>query len=322
MDTNTSSTLDKRAAITAKQNLQIVRQRHQGRTFVNSTSSNADAQEWTGFSKPISERMKFVAQKNPEGRKKRRERSRAASNSTSTSEGKDSPEKRNSSNGTVPEKAHDQMVTDHMERHPGSDCSSISTDQALDLSDLWSVSEAGFLEDFASQAGTYPGLEAWSPEELPTLWSDNNKGFVTYYTKYLYLPLSLPFETLYSITDCSQQISESGDFLLSDPLALDCTLSICALFNLLENGKQDSAESPFHCSKLCALANQILSSDETGSPARQMLIIQPVSSLAIIAGLVGNYNDWYLHMQGLKSLVNSLGGQERLSPRMRTLIRQ
>lgn len=291
-------------AVVAKRGLQTVRQRHQGRAFVNSSSLNADNQEWTGFSKPVPEQMKFVTQKNPAGKKKNR---RATT--------KFDEDKQADHNKPTEDETHDLIRTESIEVQQLYDWSGLPCDEGVDILDPWITENANpqtastdcssiftefgtdtliswtqskdisfFDEDSISGLPydvTEPVVDQAFEDCCSNHTTEQDSRYIDSYIKLIHLPLLWPIKTLHLIEDYPSENTRKSESLLSDPLARDCALSIGALFFFLESGEKDSTKFAFHCGRLCAILNQALSSEEARLADKK--IVHSASSLAIVA---------------------------------------
>lgn len=75
---------------------------------------------------------------------------------------------------------------------------------------------------------------------------------------------------------------EHFDNLMLEPLTFRCTLTMGALFILLNSGNRESAAFAMHSARLCALVNKLLA-DQEQNILKQTIIIQSVASLAQLA---------------------------------------
>ncbi|KAF5017086.1 hypothetical protein F66182_11033 [Fusarium sp. NRRL 66182] len=107
--------------------------------------------------------------------------------------------------------------------------------------------------------------------------------------------------------------------LVLHPLTLRCTLSMGALFLLLKSGKRESAGFAMHSARLCSLVNRLLAQEKHCLDDR-IILIQSVASLAILSSYLGLYDHWYVHVKGLKHLVDTAVGLESLPAPVQLLV--
>ncbi|KAK8058405.1 hypothetical protein PG994_008853 [Apiospora phragmitis] len=383
--------------ITTRRGLRIVRQKHQGRAFVHSSSRNAHGQRWAFFSKPIPDQMKFVTQKNPSGKKRRlrgrdpktaasskgeedrdaRNRGRPSDGATYAKEGHSLRTSGNPGTGQSPdlsatvtedeasvsdptpgelrpltEVAHVWMTEsfDQQQTTPGSsnttaderevdvphayvaenadssNCSSTATESA-DTSVAWTTFQSCGLFSKDAVPGLSCGItvdrqhEHWSLQTLRDTLSEMDTMFLSSYVNSHWLSLSWPSERLNLILNHPTQGIQSLEALISSPLTLECALSIGALIQLLVSETKDSVAFAFYCGRLYASVHQILGGGGASNSTLQVMI-PSISILVAVAAVLENYNEWHLHLQALKRVVESIGGQGRLLPSMRAIIRK
>ncbi|KAJ4317342.1 hypothetical protein N0V84_007399 [Fusarium piperis] len=131
-----------------------------------------------------------------------------------------------------------------------------------------------------------------------------------------------PFEQLQVVSWQPLSMDQSRfERLMLEPLMLNCTLTMGALFLLLKSGTRESAGFSMHSAKLCALVNQLLG-DKKQTISKTVVVIQSIASLAILATFLGLYDHWLTHLNGLKLLVQAAGGLHVLPLPVQILVKK
>ncbi|KAM5369038.1 hypothetical protein ACJZ2D_009241 [Fusarium nematophilum] len=150
-------------------------------------------------------------------------------------------------------------------------------------------------------------LPNWTLHGLPKDISD--EGRMCFHSYLFSCPIRhYPFEQA-QITSWQPLSKDQERFqrLMLEPLTLRCTLTMGALFLLLKSGKNESAGFSMHSARLCALVNQLLG-DKRQTLDKKIVVIQSVACLALLATFLGLYDHWYAHVNGLKLLIQEVGG--------------
>ncbi|RSL54885.1 hypothetical protein CEP51_014634 [Fusarium floridanum] len=131
-----------------------------------------------------------------------------------------------------------------------------------------------------------------------------------------------PFEQLQVVSWQPLSMDQSRfERLMLEPLMLNCTLTMGALFLLLKSGTREPAGFSMHSAKLCALVNKLLG-DQKQTISKTVVVIQSIASLAILATFLGLYDHWLAHLNGLKLLVQAAGGLQVLPLPVQILVKK
>lgn len=148
-----------------------------------------------------------------------------------------------------------------------------------------------------------------------------------------------PFEQLQVVSWQPLSMDQSRfECLMLEPLMLNCTLTMGALFLLLRSGAREPAGFAMHSAKLCALVNKLLG-DNKQTLSKTVVVIQSIASLAILAvsllgrvsftstdaacqTFLGLYDHWLAHLNGLKLLVQAAGGLHVLPLPVQILVKK
>ncbi|EEU37074.1 uncharacterized protein NECHADRAFT_86630 [Fusarium vanettenii 77-13-4] len=164
-------------------------------------------------------------------------------------------------------------------------------------------------------------LPDWALHGLPAEIPD--EGRKCFHAYLFSCPLRhYPFEQLQVVSWQPLSMDQSRfERLMLEPLMLNCTMTMGALFLLLKSGTRELAGFSMHSAKLCALVNKLLG-DKEQTISKMVVIIQSIASLAILATFLGLYDHWLAHLNGLKLLVQAAGGLQVLPLPVQILVKK
>ncbi|KAI8652516.1 hypothetical protein NCS57_01315800 [Fusarium keratoplasticum] len=299
------------AVTKTRRGLRVTREKHQGTSFVNATT----VARVTGNSHLPSTKIKFVLEKPQKPRQAPRpvteadlsrvqggENRRIAPRTSSRNQDKDVSEKPYS---TIPYQSVASRVSKESLSFP--------------LTKAWrQLNEAGAC--YIPSPSGIP-LPDWVLHGLPAEIPD--EGRKCFHAYLFSCPIRhYPFEQLQVVSWQPLSMDQSRfERLMLEPLMLNCTLTMGALFLLLKSGTRESAGFSMHSAKLCALVNKLLG-DEKQTIGKTVVVIQSIASLAILATFLGLYDHWLAHLNGLKLLVQAAGGLQVLPLPVQILVKK
>ncbi|KAH7254883.1 hypothetical protein B0J15DRAFT_35448 [Fusarium solani] len=294
-----------------RRGLRVTREKHQGISFVNATTA-AKVPENSHL--PIT-KLKFVLEKRQKPRQAPRlvteadlsrvqggENRRIAPRTSSRSQDKDVSEKRYS---MIPYQSVASRIPKESRSFP--------------LVKAWrQLNEAGTGYVPSPSGITLPD---WVLHGLPAEIPD--EGRKCFHAYLFSCPIRhYPFEQLQVVSWQPLSMDQSRfERLMLEPLMLNCTLTMGALFLLLKSGTRESAGFSMHSAKLCALVNKLLG-DKKQTISKTVVVIQSIASLAILATFLGLYDHWLAHLNGLKLLVQAAGGLQVLPLPVQILVKK
>ncbi|RMZ46293.1 hypothetical protein CA14_008313 [Aspergillus flavus] len=158
-----------------------------------------------------------------------------------------------------------------------------------------------------------------SPEVMPSQFGRVDPfdtlpiQFEPYMHDLLSLYITTIWETLYSIekrSGCNPMVNYWLPLAFNDPALLHSLIGCAASFLVTAN---QLCGYPFfvkHLNEAIAIVNQRMA-DSTISVSDETLVV--VASIAMIKKMLGYHDEWNVHMQGLKSLVDLRGGLDNLN---------
>lgn len=256
-----NSTLKNGDVVNTKRGFYVVRQKHQGLGFVNSSSLNQGTQIWTKPSKPLPPSMKFVAQKNVSGDKRRKSRSRTS---------KESDEKKKESRrGSTAKSPLRRVVAG--QSHDGAP---VEQPESIAIRQPHWFPEAG-LKDRPDESRDSEEFPSWVSCAFPNGPSEKAKKIAEAFQVLSTVPA---WDSAMNPVGSQQQNSLNP----LDSLSTACSHLMKALFQLLEGGNRNVGDLSSHYAGLCSLVSQLLNA--TGqTDDQEMVKIMAVSKLAILA---------------------------------------
>ncbi|KAH8673921.1 hypothetical protein BX600DRAFT_220287 [Xylariales sp. PMI_506] len=321
-------------AVKTKGGFKIMKQRHQGLAFVNSSSVNEKLQTWSGFSKPLPPTMKFVTQKNVAGHKRRKDRA-----SSRVSPDSESPEfNRKTPSRQSPKQQHQAVTSSNSWDQSGLStpevASTVSTPsdnpplEALEL-DLgaWDFIDSYPPDQFtgSSSRGAMPAarnipreapLAPWVLDAFPNGFSEESRLFL-YAFRELCPANNYPMNEYFK---SSVELS-TKHFTSEEAYCRDCIARLIDLVNDLKASTAAPEHFGFHYAKLCSEANQLLNCSEQ-TMTQQLAGFHAIAMLAILACYLGHRDDWNVHMSGLQQIVEVSGGLHTLEPVCQLVVRK
>ncbi|KAF4455750.1 hypothetical protein F53441_1949 [Fusarium austroafricanum] len=281
--------------------MQVKREKHQGTSFINATTFPTNIRTLDGSRISISG-IKFVSRKRLSGRVPPKPVTK--SDLKAVQEGS---HKRIAPKPQPPRHGkHASGETSIPYQHAADIPSNVSF--SFGLTKTWSL--ANDMQNYYLPSPNGMTVPDWSLHGLPREISDQGKQC---FHAYLFsCPIRQhPLEQLQIVKWQPLSMDQSRfQRLMLQPLTLQCTLSMGALFLLLKSQKVQPAGISMHSARLCGLVNKLLSENRALDEA--IILIQSIASLTLLAAFLGLYNDWYAHVKGLKHMVDLTGGLESL----------
>ncbi|ORY69520.1 uncharacterized protein BCR38DRAFT_87068 [Pseudomassariella vexata] len=311
MDHNNEIARD--GVVHTKRGFNITRQKHRGLTIVNSSSAHNKSQVWSTFSKPQPPSMKFVTQKNPAGQKRRRSRTQAynekgpigAHTDSDTRLASNRSHRRRAKTEVYPPKASGEAenasVVPTEEIH--ATCEPDLPDEGSSLLDPGKMIPSG--SDHPLENSIYANMPSRVAAAHPGGSSQESILFM------------LACSSLCPTWDLPKILATAASPTLIKPIVL----LMQHLHRMAMEGDRITEAFSARYGELCSLVGRLLNSGGE-SNTTQMIKIQSISFLALLAGFLGRHDDWLIHMRGLNHLVKTCGGQEALSYSLLTLIRR
>jgi hypothetical protein len=292
------------AVVKTKRGFNIIKQKHQGLAFVNSSSVNEKSQTWSEFSKPLPPKMKFVAQKNVAGNKRRRSRvvlrpgkdsdsDEVLSQASSTRKqyATRRPPSRTTQGGLLGSGAAPPELGRRDQRAGNQQYPVV--DDAQTEESLWDFFESYDLEQFNLQlerSSIDPvGDEAnwllpnWAMNILPNGPSAESKLFMHAYAT---LCPDRTFRSDALVDTNSSRVEPSREEI--DPHSapgistMECAQALSTLYKQFKTGAQDEHHISFHYGGLCSLVGRLLNSQHQ-TKATEAAKARCISLLAILA---------------------------------------
>ncbi|KAE8132744.1 hypothetical protein BDV38DRAFT_287458 [Aspergillus pseudotamarii] len=129
----------------------------------------------------------------------------------------------------------------------------------------------------------------------------------------LSLYITTIWETLYSIEKrcgCNPMTNYWLPLAFNDPALLHSLIGCAASFVMIANRSHGYPFFVRHLNEAIAIVNQRMA-DSAGSVSDETLVV--IASIAMMKQMLGFHDEWNVHMQGLKSLVDSRGGLDSLN---------
>ncbi|KAJ4244730.1 hypothetical protein NW762_014305 [Fusarium torreyae] len=246
----------------------VKREKHQGTLFVNATTVTTSIKASNGSRMSISG-IKFISQEKPKAR----------------------PQPKPITNGdlkAVQEGNHKRIAPKPWPNGRGTSIPyQTATDTWFNVSFAFELTEA-WSEVNEIQNNFLPSPKGivvpdWALHGLPAEISDEGKQC---FHAYLFsCPIrQYPLEQLHIVAWQPLSMDQKRfERLMLQPLTLRCTLSMGALFLLVESGKKESAGLAMHSARLCSLVNRLLGQKHR-TLDEALVLVQSVASLALLAG--------------------------------------
>ncbi|OGM40071.1 hypothetical protein ABOM_011266 [Aspergillus bombycis] len=137
--------------------------------------------------------------------------------------------------------------------------------------------------------------------------------FEPYMHDLLSLYITTIWETLYSIekrSGCNPMVNYWLPLAFNDPALLHGLMGCAASFVMTTNWPRGYPLFARHLNEAIAIVNQRMA-NLTDSAADETLVV--VASIAMMKKMLGFHDEWNVHMQGLKTLVDLRGGLDSLN---------
>lgn len=288
-------------AVRTKRGFNIIKQKHQGLAFVNSSSVNEKSQTWSEFSKPLPPKMKFVAQKNVAGNKRRRSRVLPSSKDSDSDEVLSQASSGRKKSGTTRKAPSRTTRSGRLDGSgwatPELDCQTpargseqypvvhdAEADESLwDLFESYNLEHGKFnLDPFS--VGPPENQQAswlvpnWAMNTLPNGPSEESKLFIhAYVTMY---PRHGDLETEPCQIEQSRENTGPNSAAVSSPM--ECATALGILFKQFKSGARDEQHISFHYGGFCSLVGRQLNGQQQ-SCATEAAKARCISLLAILA---------------------------------------
>ncbi|RDW75378.1 hypothetical protein BP6252_06520 [Coleophoma cylindrospora] len=89
--------------------------------------------------------------------------------------------------------------------------------------------------------------------------------------------------------------------IIQDFSVLKYAISIGLISDLVRRRAKDPTPLAYHCAELCSAMNALLAGPQ--QPSRQTIIMHGIVALALTNLMMGKYQEWHIHMKGLRSLI-------------------
>ncbi|VUC21640.1 unnamed protein product, partial [Clonostachys rosea] len=161
--------------------------------------------------------------------------------------------------------------------------------------------------------GVPPCISGWIMHDVPFTMTTKDKAALRFYLDVL-PRRTYPFEAWHILTYNPLRNREMYEKLFSEEMVLKCAISVGAVYEASCQGIE-TIPVIHHYARLCRYIVELLQQPSLNN--RKHVLIQAISTLALLAHWSDRDDLWHIHMNGLQQFIQSTGGVDSLTPEMK-----
>ncbi|CAI6094647.1 unnamed protein product [Clonostachys chloroleuca] len=161
--------------------------------------------------------------------------------------------------------------------------------------------------------GVPPCISGWIMHDVPFTMTAKDKAALRFYLDVL-PRRTYPFEAWHILTYNPLRNRDIYEKLFSEEMVLKCAISVGAVYEASCQGIE-TIPVMHHYARLCRYIVDLLQQPSLDN--RKHVLIQAISTLALLAHWSDRDDLWHMHMNGLQQFIQSTGGVDSLTPEMK-----